>query len=542
MTSWPQYTAWIFCVTPRHLDFLPATLSCRRAVDMALSLWDGNLLDAVQRGRIFADGKEFVDMPARFTAQEVLTAFSRLPEGTADAEDALARMVSENFDPAGSDLEDLEPEDWVAHPDGFLPHLSPGGDLKRWALHVHALWRQLSKRVRLPVGAEPSQHTLLPLPHPFQVPGSRFREMYYWDNLWVVRGLLVSGMHTSASHIAANMLTMVERHGFMPNGTRSYYLNRSQPPLLSQIVQEVHAAAPDRRLLRRALPALRREHELFTSGARSVSVRDSATGETHALSRYHADWRAPRPESYREDVDTAQAAAGRPAEKVYCDIASAAESGWDFSSRWFEDGENLHSIRTTRVAPADLNAFLYQMERNIADIAAALGECGTAAEFEAAADRRRAAIHALMWDGERGRWEDLLLEEEGSGSGGGVWTAARSSRGVYASSFAPLWCGCAADEAQAAAACRGLRDSGLLKPGGVATSLSASGQQWDGDNGWPCLQSMIVEGLRRHAGAEGRKLADSIAQRWLRNNYLGVAAVPGVYHHAQHAYPSNAEP
>jgi len=344
--------------------------------------------------------------------------------------------------------------------------------------------------------------------------------MYYWDNLWVVKGLLVSGMHASATHIALNMITMVERYGFMPNGTRTYYLNRSQPPLLSEIVRNVYSATRNRPLLRRTLPALLTEHAFFTSGNKGVRVRDPSTGAVHCLSRYYANWTKPRPESYREDVETAGEAGGRDAGEVYRDIASAAESGWDFSSRWFADGMTLQSIRTTRVAPADLNAFLHQMECNICAIACELGEWATAASFERAATARRAAINALMWDSETSRWEDLILEAQDVE---GVWTAVRSCRGVYASSFVPLWCNCAAGNAgQAEAAVGGLERSGLLKAGGVATSLTASGQQWDGDNGWPCLQSMLAEGLRSYGGVKGRRLADSIAQRWLRNNFLGA--------------------
>lgn len=44
----------------------------------------------------------------------------------------------------------------------------------------------------------PERHSLLSLPHPFFIPGQRFRELYYWDSYWVIKGLLVSGMHRSA--------------------------------------------------------------------------------------------------------------------------------------------------------------------------------------------------------------------------------------------------------------------------------------------------------------------------------------------------------
>ncbi len=73
----------------------------------------------------------------------------------------------------------------------------------------------------------------------------------------------------------------------------------------------------------------------------------------------------------REDVATAAqlGANEEEQERLYRDIASAAESGWDFSSRWMADGHTLATIQTTRVIPADLNAFLYKMETDLAHFA-----------------------------------------------------------------------------------------------------------------------------------------------------------------------------
>jgi alpha,alpha-trehalase len=56
--------------------------------------------------------------------------------------------------------------------------------------------------------------------------GDRFRECYYWDSYWVVRGLLASGMRATARHIVLNLLHLVNTYGHVPNGARTYYLNR----------------------------------------------------------------------------------------------------------------------------------------------------------------------------------------------------------------------------------------------------------------------------------------------------------------------------
>lgn len=42
----------------------------------------------------------------------------------------------------------------------------------------------------------------------------------------------------------------------------------------------------------------------------------------------------------------------------YSNIASAAETGWDFSSRWFQDRITIQTIKTNQILPIDLNAFI----------------------------------------------------------------------------------------------------------------------------------------------------------------------------------------
>ncbi|KAK6050818.1 alpha,alpha-trehalase [Cooperia oncophora] len=66
-----------------------------------------------------------------------------------------------------------------------------------------------------------------------------------------------------------------------------------------------------------------------------------------------------RPESYREDTNAAESITNENSKRqFYQDIASAAESGWDFSTRWFADKLTLTSIQTTNILPVDLNAFI----------------------------------------------------------------------------------------------------------------------------------------------------------------------------------------
>ncbi|KAL4447493.1 hypothetical protein ABPG75_004712 [Micractinium tetrahymenae] len=471
----------------------------------------------------------------------------KLPELTAQPQHpehraALDRFCSRWLLPAGSDLVPAElPQLAAGPPPGWLPGVARP-EVRRWAEHLFHTWGALCRQAALEVAAHPDRHSLLLPPgaeagRAFVVPGARFREMYYWDTFWSLRGLLVCGLRELAKDIVCILLSTVEQHGFMPNGLRSYYLNRSQPPLLSQMVAAVHAAAPDRALLQRALAALVREHAYWTAAPKQVLLR-GPDGRCHALSRYYAAWEEPRPESHREDVAAAEGLDAASARRLWRDLASAAESGWDFSSRWLADGESLGSCCTTRIIPADLNGLLFQMERNISRFAAELDDAELAATFAQHAQRRLGAIDAFLWDAHSGQWRDVWLNDEDAegaeggaaaaakaaagssgsdGSGGGrIYARHRQSSVVAASNWVPLYCGCAtAGSPQAEAALQALQQSGLLQPAGVAVSLRQTGQQWDWPNCWPPITCMLLEGCAEHCGEVGRQLAAHLAQQYL---------------------------
>ena len=121
------------------------------------------------------------------------------------------------------------PEDWMDHP-AFLEHLKHQ-DAREWGLDLHRRWKSLARKFNHDNLCKMC-YSSIPLPHPFMIPGGRFREMYYWDSNWIVRGLLVSGMTKSAKMMLENLAFLTEKYGFVPNGARIYYLNRSQPPFL----------------------------------------------------------------------------------------------------------------------------------------------------------------------------------------------------------------------------------------------------------------------------------------------------------------------
>jgi len=184
-------------------------------------------LHAIQTARIFNDSKTFVDMPLRFPPEQVLANYATLPPGA--SADQLRVFLEQNFLSAGSELQVLEPPDWVEDPP-FLEMIE-NPETQAWAKDVHGRWKQLYRKFDHTISCAECFSSIA-LPKAFVVPGGRFREPYYWDTYWAVKGLLVSGMRDTVRGMIDNFVYMVNSIGFVPNGSRIYYLNRSQPPFL----------------------------------------------------------------------------------------------------------------------------------------------------------------------------------------------------------------------------------------------------------------------------------------------------------------------
>ena len=161
----------------------------------------------------------------------------------------------------------------------------------------------------------------------------RFREFYYWDTYWIVKALLHYDMTNTVKGILENFLLMVNTYGCVPNGGRIYYTKRSQPPYLTLMVKEYMDKTADIGFLRSQLPTLVRELE-FWECKRSVVVEKD--GKSYQLFAFGTGGTGPRPESYREDVEMADEFATEPEkEDFYFHMKAGAESGWDYSTRWF---------------------------------------------------------------------------------------------------------------------------------------------------------------------------------------------------------------
>jgi alpha,alpha-trehalase len=436
------------------------------------------LFDAVQSAQVFADSKTFADAVPNAAPDVIMARYrSAHPVGR----EALQRFVAENFTlPAAVD---------VAAPPAARVAITQ---------HIDALWNVLTRTSSAP----PPYASALALPEPYVVPGGRFRELYYWDSYFTMLGLATSGRHDLVEHMVRDFAFLIDTYGHVPNGTRSYYLSRSQPPFFYAMVglldREDPAAA-----YARYLPELRREHAFWMQGEsglhggahrRVVAMPDGAV-----LNRYWDDADTPREESFREDTDLARRTGGNP-RLLYRNVRAAAESGWDFSTRWFADGRTLESIDTTEIVPVDLNSLLFGLEQAIGAGCTRAGDTRCAHEFERRAGARRAAVNRYLWNEALGVYHDYR------------WTKQAEVPRLSAATLYPLFVGLA-DAAQAAKVAAAVsRD--LLEGGGIVTTPLVSGQQWDAPNGWAPLQWIAIDGLRRYGIAP---LAQSIACRWIRN-------------------------
>ncbi|KAK9076642.1 hypothetical protein SSX86_004976 [Deinandra increscens subsp. villosa] len=473
-------------------------------------------------GPLNFDPKIYVDLSLKFDLPTVKQAFNDLPRtenGSVSGSD-FNGFVTKFMNRTQDDLEVIDPVDFVAEPDGFLPKVGHPG-VRNWALEVHSLWKNLTRKVSDRVLENPELHTLLPLKYPVIIPGSRFQEVYYWDSYWIIRGLLVSKMYDTAKGMVLNLIDLIGTYGYVLNGARAYYTNRSQPPLLSSMVIEVYKCTNDIDLVKKALPALIKEHNFWNSGVHNVTIKDSH-GSTHNLSRYYAMWNHPRPESFTIDSETANKLENDcEKEQFYRELASTAETGWDFSTRWMKNASDLTTLSTTTIVPVDLNAYLLKMELDISFLANVVGDSSHALLFTRASESRKRAMDIVFWDEEKGQWFDYWLNASSNHKDViHKFDASNQNQGLFVSNFIPLWVQLFnSDETVVNKVAQSLEGSGLIRVAGIATSLTNSSQQWDFPNGWAPIQHMIAEGLVRSGSKEARSLAKDIAVRWIRTNY-----------------------
>lgn len=355
--------------------------------------------------------------------------------------------------------------------------------------HIELLWDVLKREADTPVAGS----SRIPLPKPYIVPGGRFNEIYYWDSYFTMLGLQVSGRVDVIENMVDNFSYLIDEVGFIPNGNRSYFLGRSQPPFYAMMV-ELLAEEKGEKTLVKYLPQLLKEHQFWMGEEHTISVKGKI------LNRYQDKYPEPRAEMYMDDIELSKHST-IPAEELYSNLRAACESGWDFSSRWMDDPKDLASIRTSEILPVDLNCLLWQLETTIAKASRLNGQEQQAQRFQTFAKKRKKQIVKLFWNPKTGYFHDYNFIKK-----------QRTERYALAGMY-PLFFELAKPK-QAKACAKVIREK-FLHDGGLVTTPIHSGQQWDAPNGWAPLQWMSVKGLLNY---EQKELATTAATRWLTLN------------------------
>jgi alpha,alpha-trehalase len=447
---------------------------------LPVDFYSTELFRDVQQKRVFPDSKTFVDCTPKRSIGEILQDYHNQKN---EKSFNLNAFVQRNFE---------LPDRPVSHfkSDSLLPMED----------HISKLWPVLTRKA----DAFHANASLIPLPDQYVVPGGRFSEIYYWDSYFTMLGLRAQKRYDLIDDMVGNFAFLIDSLGFIPNGNRNYYLSRSQPPFFSLMVRIL--AEEDSTMLVKYLPALRKEYDFWMNGAGNLLK----PGDSYAhavnmpdgtiLNRYYDNRPEPRPEAYKEDVHLATQSKRDPIE-LYSDIRAAAESGWDFSSRWFANGKDLATIQTTHIVPVDLNCLMYHLEQMIYKGLIMKGQTLEASKIQKQADARRRAILTFCWDPGKGYFFDFNFKT-------GKRSEVKSLAGVF-----PLFFNLAGP-AEAAKVNETLKTE-FLKPGGLATTLNSTGQQWDSPNGWAPLQWIAFQGLRNY---NQDVLAEEIKSRWLKTN------------------------
>ncbi|EFA85494.1 Trehalase precursor [Heterostelium album PN500] len=323
-------------------------------------------------------------------------------------------------------------------------------------------------------------------------------------------------MTTTARGMLLNFASVFKQVGFIPNGGRLYYLNRSQPPLFTQMVQEYFTATEDIQLVAELLPILDQEY-LFWMENRVVQIQSPNYPGTHTLNLYNFTSTQPRPESYYEDYTGAKSMTEEQRIFYYSSLAAAAESGMDFSTKWFASGSlNLSSIETINIVPVDLNSILYANEKTLSKFHSMFGNTSMSSYYSSQAAKRAEAMMDIMWSKVDYQWYDYDLS-----------TGSQRTQ-YFITNYMPLWAGLqnqqpigyftqfVMDEIV-----KGMFSISMDYVGGVPTSLVNSGQQWDFPYSWSPQQYFIIEALFSTNSSIGSDMALDLIERWVQTNYCG---------------------
>ncbi|KAJ3397016.1 hypothetical protein HDU92_001029 [Lobulomyces angularis] len=503
--------------------------------NFAKSLYqDSEILQLISSSKLYdEDFKSFVDKPLKTDEETVLKNFEELKSRTNNniTQSDLVLFLEENFKQCGHDFVDAELLDFRKNITLFnkIKNKMRNTDGKyEKVLYLsevlHNSWAGLSRKFENEfnkddiLNYEHNNSSSIYVDHHFIIPGGRFRETYYWDTLFIIEGLLVSELYDTVKGMLLNFLSVIDTYGFFPNGLRIYYLNRSQPPVLCLMFEKYfekkgYETEEDIALLKKALPILEKEYNWWMKN-RSHEVKK---GEF--LNLYKAENLLPRPEMYPDDLSLIKKANVESEEEkinIYKNLASACESGWDFSSRWIYDYEEkkcsetsvpseqteclLSKLETDKILPVDLNTLMLINERIISKFYDILNNKVDPRKFNAVMESQQYKVKSSHFQEQSLLREKLILEfffclEDESYFDYHIIHKQLIKR-FNLGSFWPLWAEIGFSEPNKDlrykymfAPFKNMEKFVASNPGGLPTTLTKdTAQQWDYPNAWPPLQ------------------------------------------------------
>ena len=373
--------------------------------------------------------------------------------------------------------------------------ISPYNDeynVSKLVKYIEEQWTSLARRTR----HKTHENSILELPYPLLIPSEkRFDESYYWDSYFAIQGLLCTGRIKFAEKILENLTYLLEKYGFVPNGTRDFYLSRSQVPfytsMIMDIIKERFKKNPSNKsktiewLKKRGYPAAVRELDFWNNPKNGRF--DPATG----LNKHSDFLNTPRPERHSMDKELSEGPNDiHGLGKTYRDTRSAAESGEDFSKTFGSDA--------SQIAPIFLNSMIYKSSNDLVQMAKLLNKPADVKKFKEMAKKKKEAILKYLWNEEKGMFINYNLKEK------------KHMETIGLHTFAPMFVQLV-DQKKAE---RLMSNFHLFDAAGGPRSSTnrTSPHQWDGDNGWAPLVMILLEGMKNYGFHD---VAYRVAKKWV---------------------------
>lgn len=438
----------------------------------------GELFERVQMENIFPDGKTFVDCSHALELS------------------AIHQLYEEQKISAGFNLEKFVTKHFTPPKTYSTKYVSVTG--RPIVEHLQMLWNELTRQ------PEEEESSLIQLPHPYIVPGGRFREIFYWDSYFTMLGLQASGRIEMIQNMINNFSFLIDKFGYIPNGNRTYFLGRSQPPFYASMIKLL-SEVKNENILIDYLPRLEKEYAFWMRGSETLNDKNISVHRVvlmpdgSMLNRYWDEHDTPRVESFKEDIELAEDVADK--KNLFRNIRAACESGWDFSSRWFKDEKDFSSINTIEIIPVDLNCLLYDLETTIAKACQLCNDKTGKEKYSILANNRKAAIEKYCWNKEKTFYFDY------------DFMSGNKKQSVTLAGAFPLFFQLSTQ--QQAEGVADVLQKYFLSSGGLQTTTVTTVQQWDSPNGWAPLHWIAIKGLVNYGFAA---IAKDIAQRWMGIN------------------------